>query len=176
MIIGLTGGMGVGKSTALKILENEFNAKLLKFAQPLYDIQEYIYGRISTVYQRPETFQKDRFLLQWLGTEWGRETISNTLWLDLWKAQAYEMHHDKGLFVVSDDTRYPNEAQAIKELGGIVIKIYSNKINERSVNRDGMLNHKSEIPLHKDYIDYNIENNGSVKELEDKILEIINGI
>lgn len=49
MIIGLNGTMGVGKSTAAALIDKvSINpVKLVKFAGPLYDMQEYIYRRIS---------------------------------------------------------------------------------------------------------------------------------
>jgi hypothetical protein len=163
MVIGFSGGMGVGKSTAVETLRESqikpwgVTVKLIKFAQPLYDMQEFIYDRISGVYTRPETFIKDRKLLQWLGTDWGRESISKSLWMDVWKADV-ELALAKGFTVVADDVRFDNEAQAIKDLGGKVILITSTKASERINTGAGIQNHASEAGISKNLIDKHITN------------------
>ncbi|MCA3186933.1 MAG: deoxynucleotide monophosphate kinase [Cupriavidus sp.] len=63
-----------------------------------------------------------RHALRTLGTEWGRGHISESLWRDAAMARA-EMHRAEGRKVVFDDMRFPNEAAAIRERGGLLIKI-----------------------------------------------------
>lgn len=167
MIIGFTGKMGVGKSTAVKELGDKF--KLIKFAQPLYDIQEYAYRRIEGAYKRPENFIKDRTLLQWLGTEWGRNTLSQNLWIDVWKTDA-EIALFKGNYVVVDDVRFDNEAQAIRELGGKIIQITSDRTEERIDTKAGISGHPSESGVTPNLVDITVKNDLSLthylKELE----------
>lgn len=86
-IIAFSGGYGSGKSTAATTLDETFLNQpifLVKFAQPLYNIQEYMYSTIARVHSRPADFVKDRKLLQWIGTEWGRGVDEN-LWVNVWK-------------------------------------------------------------------------------------------
>jgi hypothetical protein len=65
------------------------------------------------------------------------------------------------------DTRFPNEAQAIKDKGGMVIKV--DRPGVGPVN-----GHPSEDAL-KDYnFDYVIHNNGSINDLDKKVIEFIN--
>lgn len=165
MIIGFSGGMGSGKSTALKILvaAGLKNVELIKFAQPLYDMQEQIYRRIKSVYTRPEDFKKDRKLLQWLGTEWGRGTISESLWVDIWKADATQAMM-QGFNVVCDDVRFDNEAKTIHDLGGIVIQLTRKDNTVKAEGGEGLLNHPSESGLTRGLVDYTIQNNGTLEE------------
>lgn len=172
MIIGLTGKMGVGKSSAYEILKEHLkHVTLVKFAAPLYDIQEMIYRRISAVYTRPEDFVKDRKLLQWLGTDWGRNTISETLWVDLWKAEvaravAYGEH------VICDDVRFDNESDIVRSVGGIVVEITSNNAIKRISTANGLAGHASEAGLSRDKIDFSIANNGTLAEFEKNLLPV----
>lgn len=172
-LIAFCGVMGSGKSTAIKCLKDIQHAPITlhKFAQTLYDIQEDIYWRISPVHTRPDDFVKDRKLLQWLGTEWGRETIDKDLWTKLWFRNVKTILEEyPNYFVVCDDLRFDNEAVLVKNLGGIIIKIDSDKANQRiDTNLSG---HKSESGVNLSYIDYIIENNGSIDDLKTSLLSI----
>lgn len=172
-LIGLTGKMGVGKSTALNILKDDFYpqpVKLVKFAQPLYDMQEMIYRRISAVHPRPFGFIKDRMLLQWLGTEWGRGKISESIWIDLWKGEALTLLN-QGCIVVCDDLRYDNEAETIKQLGGLIIQLTANASNMRIDTATGLVNHKSEAGISDTYVDRTIANDGTVEQFRASLRE-----
>jgi len=63
-----------------------------------------------------------RFALQTLGTEWGRKTISEELWLGLARHRLKQALA-AGERVVFDDVRFANEAQMIRALGGIIIHL-----------------------------------------------------
>ena len=171
-LIGFTGGMGVGKSTAIKCLKDMLEdmihtdvpqVRLVKFAQPLYDMQEFIYRRISSVQKRPENFIKDRKLLQWLGTDWGRDTISKTLWIDIWKAEVAVLKqvHPSDI-IVCDDVRFDNEAEALKSAGGTLVKLVSTATAKRIDIHSGISNHSSEAGVDPKYVDLTLENNGTL--------------
>ena len=66
----------------------------------------------------PELGVSARHLLRTLGTEWGRECVSPTVWLDVWLAKALRKS-----FVVVDDVRFKNEADLIHLLGGQMWRI-----------------------------------------------------
>jgi hypothetical protein len=53
-----------------------------------------------------------------IGTEWGRELINQNLWANTWAAGVKD-----GESVMNDSVRFPNEAAAIRQLGGVVIMI-----------------------------------------------------
>lgn len=174
-LLAFTGVAGSGKSTALECLKDiqHHPLALKKFAGPLLDMQEMIYARIKPVYERPSNFVKDRTLLQFLGTEWARKTISDTIWVDLWKQEIDKFHRASNSLAVDpifvcDDVRYDNEAEAVKSLGGRIIQIVSTKVAERGVVT-GIKNHISENGIDLKYIDYIIENNGSVEDLRESL-------
>lgn len=171
-LIGFTGKMGSGKSTAIGCLKEIQKAVVnVKFAQPLYDIQEAIYHRIKLVYKRPDDFIKDRKLLQFLGTDWGRNSISTTIWVDLWKEDVkYCLENYRNSLIVCDDVRFNEEADAIKQLGGIVIQIES--AQQRTDTSAGIAGHPSEQGIDLDKVDYIIDNNGTIDDLRSSLLTI----
>lgn len=160
MIIGFSGKMGAGKSTAAYLVGRVSYqpVRLIKFAQPLYDMQTAIYDRIKGVHIKPDAFVKDRVLLQLLGTEWGRNSISPTLWTDLWASEA-KLAVSKGFNVVCDDVRFENEALTIKALGGVIVDVSTNRIGDDSLK--GLPNHPSELGLPRRLIDVEVTNNGT---------------
>ena len=176
-IIAFTGLMGSGKSTAVtelrELAQNRgLSTHNLKFAQPLYDIQNFIYERISQAHVPLDHVTKDRRLLQWLGTEWGREQISETLWIDLWSNEVERLSAIGVDIITCDDLRFENEAQAIKELGGILIKLTSSHSEKRIDTKSGIAKHASEAGVSNESIDYVIENNGTIDDLRSSLLTI----
>lgn len=167
--------MGCGKSEALRVLAAEASTGvvLCKFAQPLYDMQELIYNRISSVYQRPEGFVKDRKLLQWIGTEWGRDTISKTLWGDLWQANVDDVLAGPGnLIAVCDDVRFDNEAERFTNMGGVIIQIRTSRNHERIDTRSGITNHQSEAGIDPRFVGHVIDNDGTLRQYQEKLAGI----
>lgn len=175
-LLAFTGKMGAGKSTVIDIIKQIYpddNIRNLKFAQPLYDIQEFIYRRVQTVHPKPEGFIKDRKLLQWLGTEWGRG-ISQSLWVDLWKEDVkYIREYYPHDIFTCDDLRFDNEAVAIKQVGGHVIKIENSRGTSLITTANGTSNHASEQGIDPKYIDFVIPNNGTIDELRKLVHNMI---
>lgn len=166
-IIGFSGKMGSGKSSAIKCLEDlGYITHLIKFAGPLYDMQESIYTRISSVFKRPSDFKKDRKLLQWLGTNWGR-SIDENLWVSLWKAEAEKALPFLGEFdvIVCDDVRFDNEAETITALGGKVIHIERPDSVSHAEGGEGIVQHASEAGINPKFLDCGLVNSGSIDEL-----------
>lgn len=173
-LIAFTGPMGSGKSTAIEALKEEYDKTpvvLVKFAAPLYDMQEYIYRRIASVHTRPADFVKDRFLLQFIGTDWGRDKISKTIWGDIWQ-QEVDQELLVGNLVVCDDVRFDNEAERVKSLGGVIIKLETKQNLERINTNTGIQNHTSEAGVSEPLVDYTIINNGSLAEFKNKLVVI----
>ena len=174
-LLAFTGKMGSGKSTAVGLLHSLASPSFhnIKFAGPLYDMQEYIYRRIHKSHTRPPEFIKDRKLLQWLGTEWGRETIDKNIWVNVWKGDVIDAsRHYPSQIILCDDCRFDNEAVAVRELGGHVVQITTDKSAERINTGAGITNHVSEIGVDKNLISYTIINNGSVDDLRNALLEM----
>jgi hypothetical protein len=109
-----------------------------------------------------DKYPEVRRLLQIFGTEVGRTMFGEDFWVD----HALNSIPD-GLKVVFTDVRYPNEANAIKDFGGEVWWISREGI--------GPLNdHASENSLTDYTFEFYIDNNGTLEELQDKVLAGLN--
>lgn len=142
--------------------------ELKSFASKLKEITSILCSHYVEDYER-ESFKKsidpitgitNREVLQKIG-----ESFRSSLGEDIWiKALMTDYQAKKDNWIVTD-VRYQNEADHIKNKGGILIRV-----NRDTHNND---NHKSEIDL-DDYnkFDFIIDNNGSVEELIKKVIEI----
>ena len=96
-----------------------------------------------------------RLILQWWGTEFRRNKFGDTYWLDQHYATSIKQ---KQPIVIVPDCRFLNEAQYVKDNGGVVI----------SIKRPGFENndpHPSEREIDMIVPDYEILNNAGVDEL-----------
>ena len=145
--IYFVGKAGAGKSYSAKFLIDKYGYKVAKFAYPVYIIAEKYFNMK----------EKDRKLLQVIGTDAGRDQIDNEIWVKRFKEDMtiIKLTAEKlGLPIpkfVMDDCRFPNEHAILKELGfvGIYINVSDEKRKERLIGRDGKtqeetFNHKSE--------------------------------
>jgi hypothetical protein len=163
-----------GKTTVAEILEGN-GYKTVSFAKPLKDMVVrflmgfgYSKGDAERVIKDKdfvigEIDLRVRDVMQLLGTDWGRKTIHKDVWIKMWEARQRLFSH-----VVADDLRFPNEYEAIRRRGGIIVKIES-----RRALRSKKESHESEGLL--DNFDFNcvITNNGSLDELRKKALLLI---
>jgi len=124
MIIGFAGAAGSGKDTAAQALIERLGFKKASFAKPLKDTIDYLFRWESDwdSLEWKETPNVNGFghtprhIAQTLGTDWGRNMISKDLWVALALAQLpNEGNH------VFTDVRFPNEAAAVREAGGVII-------------------------------------------------------
>lgn len=138
MIIGLAGLKGSGKSAVADAIVARLSAEKsykLPFAAGLKlmlrtllvnanvnDVDQYIYGDKKEEPLYVLGGQTARYAMQTLGTEWGRELISENLWTNITMARAMSLE-SVGATVVIDDVRFPGELQAIKQAKGVVFNI-----------------------------------------------------
>ena len=59
-----------------------------------------------------------RYLLQTLGTQWGRDCVCEDIWIRAWKARVAKFDR-----VIVDDVRFPNEIEWIQSQDGVVIEV-----------------------------------------------------
>lgn len=128
-VIALTGFAGSGKSTASKYLVEKHGYQLVKFAGPLKDMlraiglsEAQIEGELK---EEPcEWLQgaTPRHAMQTLGTQWGRACIGPSFWIELWVRRVNQVIATGGRVVV-DDCRFPNEADEVRKLGGVVWRL-----------------------------------------------------
>jgi hypothetical protein len=63
-----------------------------------------------------------RYTMQTLGTEWGRGAMASDIWVRLAIMRANRLRAE-GVAVIVDDMRFLNEARAIQEAGGKLVRI-----------------------------------------------------
>lgn len=179
MIVGLSGYAKTGKNEAAKGLKN-LGFKQTAFADvlreaayaldPWVSLHEHhadLHMRLSAVIDKwgwdfaKNEFSDVRRLLQRLGTEAGREIFGKNIWVDT------VLNNSEGNIVITD-VRFPNEADAIRERGGIVIRIFRPGIGPANA-------HASENSLEDYEFDYYLENTGGIEELYKEILDIVLG-
>ena len=64
-----------------------------------------------------------RYLLRTLGTEWGRDLITPTVWSDITEKRAAVLM-EQGWSLVVDDVRMPEELAALYRLGGTCYELH----------------------------------------------------
>lgn len=155
----------------------KFAGKLKKVASLMLGCQEYAFENIN---YKSKNLGNEwggmtvREFLQKLGTEAVRNNLHTNAWVNATFADyetTYPVHDKEGALVIPPttkkwiitDVRFPNEAQAIKDRGGVLIR----------VNRPGIPvgEHPSEIAL-DDYtgFDYVIGNDTDLRNLELTVL------
>jgi len=168
-IIGLSGWARSGKDSVGDVLQGEHEFARRAFADPMRDSMYKLNPLVTIVMDAPMLRLQDavdgygwdwakentdaRRLLQIYGTEIGREMFGENFWVD----QAF-----KGLEelrqIVFTDTRFPNEAQRVKDSGGTVWRITRPGVEAAN-------DHASEHALDDWNFDYHINNNGTLEDL-----------
>ena len=149
-IIGITGQISSGKSTAAAYLAGMHlpGAAIIPFAKPLKDLA-YSMG------WNGKKDDKGRRLLKLLGTECGRECIHENIWVTMWRTAVKE---SEATFIVADDVRFNNEAEAIIKEGGRLIRL-------TRCTDVAQPDHASEVGIDSRLITVTIENSGTISEL-----------
>lgn len=138
MILALAGAAGSGKSTAAAYLEERHGFTRVRFAGPLKamlraflaeagtpasEIERMIEGDRKQAPAPELAGRTPRYAMQTLGTEYGRELIHPDLWTMAWAAGARAALDRGASGVVVEDCRFPNEVEAVRALGGTVVRI-----------------------------------------------------
>jgi hypothetical protein len=179
-IIGITGLKGSGKDTAANFLVEKYDCEIVKFAGPLKDMLRiyllkymneypYVVEELIEGTRKEEPYKgfggkSTRYVMQTLGTEWGRDLISQSLWTDAALTRIKDVRKHKPVIV--SDVRFVNEFTALKKLGATLIR----------VERDSMkLNtlHPSETGISALPVDIIIKNNGSLEDLRKEVEKVM---
>lgn len=169
MIVAFTGRKRSGKNTAAEGLDYDVQ---LAFAAPMKnmlhsllrdqlvspaDIERMVEGDLKETPVPELNGRTPRYAMQTLGTEWGRGLIADSLWVDAVVRLAMQAGQ-----VVITDVRFPNEVQAVKDVGGIVIRITRPGLSTEDA-------HPSEALIDELLVDYEIANDSTVEELHSKV-------
>jgi rhodanese-related sulfurtransferase len=139
MIIGICGFQGSGKDTIADYLQNIYGFKRDSFAATLKDAVAAVFGwdrellEGRTTESRAWREQVDtwwanrlnmpdltpRLVLQKWGTEVARKSWHDDTWIASLENKLSRAHND----IVITDVRFPNEIAAVRNAGGIVIRV-----------------------------------------------------
>ena len=139
MIIGICGFQGSGKDTIADYLQNIYGFKRDSFAATLKDAVAAVFGwdrellEGRTKESRAWREQVDswwanrlnmpnltpRLVLQKWGTEVARKSWHDDTWIASLENKLARAHND----IVITDVRFPNEIRAVRDAGGIVIRV-----------------------------------------------------
>lgn len=156
-IIGISGKIGAGKTTLSSYIQ--YRIKTLEprsFAENLRKMVSILINRpvdnLRTIDDKEKMTCMGKtvgVLLQQFGTEVGRAISA-----DAWVLSLFEYYDaDESRWII-DDVRFPNEADHIKKMGGIVIRLNGDPGGVRkNTTRD--LDHPSETAL-DDYTDFDV--------------------
>jgi hypothetical protein len=176
MLIALSGYAGAGKDSFADVLVEDHGFKRYAWADTLRLAAEALNpivgwdedagsgpirykDALDTVgYVRAkELYPEFREVLQKLGTEVGRNLIDENVWVDATLARV-ERECGEGEDIVFTDTRFPNEADAVRQMGGHVVRVQ--RIGVEAVN-----DHPSETSLDDYDFDAVIFNSGTLLDL-----------
>jgi len=172
MIIGLSGYAQSGKDEIAKILVEQHGFKRLAFADPIRDA---VYGlnplvegdlRLADLVDKygwdvAKSKDEVRRLLQSMGAEVGRKQFGSEFWVVVAMSQIGNATN-----VVFTDVRFPNEAQAITDMNGVIVRVI--RPDTKPIN-----DHESEVAMDRYDFDATLVNAGSLDELPSKVDKVL---
>ena len=169
-ILGLVGYARSGKDSVASILIEEYGFERVSFADPIrnavYTLNPYVTEaglRIQPLIDIlgwdavKVQYQEVRRLLQVFGTEVAREQWSDSFWVDL----GFSKMQPDGKYVITD-VRFPNEAEAVRNRGGILWRIHRPGVGP--VNNHASDNHISQIN-----VDLEVSNGTTLENLKEVV-------
>jgi hypothetical protein len=176
--IYFVGKAGAGKTYATSYLIKKYGYIHCKFAYPVYNLAKNYFNMKN----------KDRHLLQYLGTDVARNLIDKDIWIKRFKENikivdtTYKKLYNKDIAFALDDCRFQNEHEVLQNLGwvGIYLSVDDTLRIKRLKKRDGdaqvnTLKHSSELEIDKfkNNVDFTIDASGTIKDTQAQIDKII---
>jgi hypothetical protein len=177
---------GSGKTTIANFLVEEFNYHRIPFAEPLKLMTRTLlqcFGYSKSYGDKllndpvlkeqilPELDVTPRFMMQTLGTEWGRKTIHSEIWLMAWKHSVEEL----GIYghVVVDDVRFPNELEIVKSHPSSTLWWVERPC---AVVNNEVMAHSSQQPLDRLQFNRTFVNSGTINDLHTMVNHALLGV
>jgi hypothetical protein len=207
MIIGFVGFIGSGKDTAADYLVNFHEFRRDSFANTLKDAVAAVFGwdRVllegRTKEAREWREQRDTWWSERLGQDitprrilqyWGTEVCRQGFHDDIWIASLENKMRKTGDDIVISDVRFPNEIKAIKNAGGMVVRVIRGSdpewyqdawnMNQGPTNMSWAISksrmeqrgiHASETAWIGKGIDLEIDNNSTIDDLFSQIKNLV---
>jgi len=169
MIIGVSGKKRSGKDTVFSMIDaitaHEVRTTRTAFGD---QIKQEVADAMNIAADDIDA-DKERFrpLLQFWGAEFRRGYCGDDYWLKKMRLAAATWYARDWLIIT--DVRFPNEAELVRELDGVLIRV------ERDTGLDDT--HDSETALDDyDHFDFRLKNDGSLDDLETAVIGIVNDI
>ena len=174
---------GCGKDTVATLIASQTGFAIYGFADPIYAMVKTGFGidgkseefqdRVAKASPIPWLSSEDkpislRYLLETLGTEWGRNYIHE----DLWTRLASKFVRECLTGVIIRDVRFENEVEWLDSEGGILVHI----IRPDYHAPDATVGHLSNIPLAIRPRDHVIMNDCSLTLLEERVYSFVSGL
>ena len=185
MIIGICGFKSSGKDTIAEYLIKEYGFKKVSFASTLKDIISIMFGwsrdKLEGITKEDREWREKidpwwsktlkmpllspRYVMQYFGTDLFRNHFHPDIWVKIVENKLNKYVEEDNIVIT--DCRFNNEINMILQLGGKIIQVHRNlPIEVKCI-------HSSEIEWIRCYKDYDIENVGTIKELEEKVKYIL---
>lgn len=164
-----------GKDTAAEFLIHQYGFKRIAFADALKHTTAAAFGLSDEQVFGDQKLEVDPFwgvtpasLLQTVGTELFRDNVDEDHWV---RVVMRAIDAEPGANWVIPDCRFPNEAEAVKARGGIVIRVDRDADKRGDVARNA--SHASEVSM-DEYTDWDwiLDNNGAPQHMYEQ-LEVI---
>lgn len=162
MIIGLVGRSRVGKDTAAEFLSGTH--KVLRLSQPVKDACKVLYGWSDVEVEGPakEEIDDRHGITPRVAMVHLTQSIRAFMDAEFFTRRFFDAW-DGLTPIVIPDVRYEHDIRAIRQKGGITIKI----------TRSSGPQHQFEFGIDSHEADYEISNDGTVEEFKNKIMNII---
>jgi hypothetical protein len=168
VVIGLSGKSGHGKDEVYRIARRLLRGKRIE--REAFDdlLKQQVAKAVGFEVDFVEA-QKDFFrpLLQWWGTEFRRNLCGNDYWVNRMRRQLKQ--HSLSDYIFVTDVRFPNEAELIRENGGVVVRVdRGDFIADENANK-----HATETVMDNYKFDEVIRNDGDLNQLEAAVKEFL---
>lgn len=105
-----------------------------------------------------------RYIMQTLGTEWGRELIHPDIWVRLAEAMLFE----RGERMIISDVRFDNEAEFVRSKGGVILHV-------TRPDTPAVEDHASEAGIRMSPMDLCVANDGTIDMMYTQLAALFDG-
>jgi hypothetical protein len=202
MIYSVSGKLGSGKDTVAKIIQDiePGKWKIKKWAGKLKLVATMLTG-VPVEMWEDQDFKYQKMTSEWgnmtyreflqkLGTDGLREGLHKNVWVNALMADYFPISQcDREGFIYPNwlitDTRFPNEAEAVKKARGVSILVrrpcaicgeLGTHLATCGQQYLAQNQHPSETSLDSYSFDYTIDNVGTLEELEIKVKDLLNNL
>lgn len=188
ILLAMYGRARSGKDTAADYLAQQLGLCKYAFAEPLKTMLKSVFGDHFHEGDRsgicPETGKSYREMMQTLGTEWGREMMSEDVWINLvqkkwdWVKDGCPVETNLGVMknmemwgkpvingMILSDLRFDSEAEWVRSQGGFIIEI----VRDSVLVIPSASSHVSEQGIHPEFVDLVINNVDTLDGLMDQL-------